>query len=314
MERLPEDVLCQVFLFMTFKELDALGYPLGVVMQRLGIQPPRHARWVFYRHRYVPFEYHLSEITRCIIHIKGRVYPSLTASDGWVIYGRNCYSPWEYQMIFRDKTTPEMVPWVLVGDPKLEITYRGKRKQRHLTFQQGQEVDVMDMNGEWWKGSMVACQDNLIRYHFHGWDSKWDRWYPKDSLHVAPLYSITRDWRSAIRVGLLVDYKKTAQGGWHQGVIARMSVTNTTVWVRSFYDETDEMEIERLSEQLMFQGAHTGFHRSPFRVSNVLWKDRKGTEVYQYRVRKGNTVLVDHVLSELETQALLKNGHYQPFI
>jgi len=310
MERLPDEVLRQVFLFMTFKDLDALGYPLEVVMQRLGIRPPKYARWVFYRHRYVPFEYDLSEITRCVVYMNGRVYPSLTASDGWVGYARNCYSPWEYQTIFQDKPRPEMVPRVLAGDPKLEITYRGKRKERRFTFQQGREVDVMDAVGEWWKGSMVASKDNLIRYHYHGWDSKWDRWYPNDSLHVAPLYSITRDWREAIRVGLLVEYKKTAQGGWHQGVIARMSLTTTTVWVRSFSGGTDEVEIERTSERLMFHGAHTGFYRSPFRVSNVVWKDEKGTEVYQYRVRKGNTVLTDHVLSESETRALLEDRQF----
>lgn len=304
MKRLPDEVLNHVFLFMTFKDLDALGFPLGVVMQRLGVRPPKHTRWVFYRNRYVPFQYHGSEITRSIIYMRGRVYPSFT-SEGWVDYRRNFYSPWAFQTIMRDKTTSDMVPWVLEGDPRLEITYRGKRRRQRFTFQQGQEVDVMDARGEWWKGVMVACKGHLIQYHFHGWESKWDVWYPNDSLHVAPLYSVTREWRSSLRVGHRVDVK-AQEGGWYEGRISRR--TRTVVGVRLTQDpRAEEMEIKGTSERLQFHGAHTWASRSPFRVSNVVWKDGEGQEVYQYRVRGGggNTVLVDHILSDSEIKTLL---------
>jgi len=160
----------------------------------------------------------------------------------------------------------------------------------------------MDARGEWWKGVMVACKGHLIRYHFHGWESKWDVWYPNDSLHVAPLYSVTRDWRSAIRVGHLVDVK--VQAGWYEGRIC--SRTATTVRVRPTLDPgTEEVEIEGTSERLQFHGAHTFPYRSPFRVSNVVWKDGGGQEVYQYRLRGGNTVLADHILSDSEIKTLL---------
>jgi hypothetical protein len=162
----------------------------------------------------------------------------------------------------------------------------------------------MDSIGEWWKGSMVACQDNQILYHSEGWDSKWDVWYPMDSLHVAPLHSITRDWRSTLREGDTVDFKD--QNQWYEARICLL-VENTVTVKYSKYGNQKLNEVELSSERLMFHGAHTWFHRSAFRVSNVTWKDGEGTEVYQYRLRgnfSSKTVLVDRLLSEAESRAL----------
>ena len=306
MNRLPDDVLHQVFQFSTFLELYKLGYPPRVVMARLGLRSPRNARWYFYRHRnrHVPFEYESVEVDSRVVHVKGRVYPSLTSSEGWVHHAHNCYSPWEYQTVFRHDAAPDMVPRYLctLERPNLEISYRGRRNQpRPLVFQEGREVDVMDVYGVWWEGTMVECRNNLIRYHYKGWGSKWDLWYPRDSLHVAPFHSITRDWRaSTLREGAKVEVGK--YGRWYEGNILRVSTA--TVFVR---DSTgQEMELERSSERLLFHGAHTGFHGSPFCISNVVWNDAEGTEVYQYRIRGGKTVLVDHVLSESETWVIME--------
>ena len=329
--RLPDDLLRRVFLFLTFQDLHKIGYTVSRVMTYLDIRPPKEARWIFlfHRNRYVPFQY-----KNCIIltipsislislipsisslslipsipsissiHVKGQIFTGNT----WVFYGRNCYSPWEYQTFFRNEATPEMVPRVVCSkNSKVEITYRGRRTRTPLRFEEGQEVDVMDGYGVWWKGSMVSwdSENHLFRYHFHGWDSRWDVWYPIDSLHVAPLHSIVPDWRSTLQKGDFCDYKHSKNGRWYEGSL--VNVTPTTVMVRVSSQQIEQIEqIQRSSERLMFFGAHTGFHHSPLRVSNVLWKDTKGTEVYQYRIWGIKTVLVDHILSDVELQALLR--------
>jgi len=310
--RLPDDVLRQVLLFSTFQDLDALGYPVNEVLERAGLPLPMNLQWVFYPHRiqnqkyYVPFQYTSVEIGTGFLYVKGRVFtPSTSISSGmWVYYSRICYSPWDYKTTFQANATPDMVPRVLSSsptDPWVEMTYRGRRKgPRNWTFREGREVDVMDAQGEWWKGTMVACNEDLIRYHFHGWESRWDVWYPKDSLHVAPLDSVVRDWRSFLQEGGWIDVK--ASGGWYVGrVLQRTPTTVLLTWDNDKNVETMDLS----SERLLFYGAHTTrFHGSPFRVSNVVWRDRKGVDIYQYRVRGGKTVLVDHVLSTKEIHEL----------
>jgi hypothetical protein len=162
----------------------------------------------------------------------------------------------------------------------------------------------MDSIGEWWKGKMVACQGNRILYHSEGWDSKWDVWYTMDSLHVAPLHSITRDWRSTLGQGDTVDFKD--QNQWYKARICSW-MTSTVMVTYEKYGNPEVDEVKRSSERLMFHGAHTWFYKSPFRVSNVVWQDKEGTEVYQYHLRgkcSSKTVLVDRLLSESETRAL----------
>lgn len=315
--RLPDDLLRRVFLFLTFQDLHNIGYTVGRVMTYLGIRPPKEARWIFlfHRNRYVPFRItssirstdHSSISSISSIHVKGQIF---TGDNIWVFYGRNCYSPWEYQTFFRNEATPEMVPRVVVSkNPKVEITYRGRRTRTNppVRFQKGQEVDVMDEVGVWWKGSMVSwdSETQLLRYHFHGWDSCWDVWYPVDSLHVAPLHSIVPDWRSMLQKGDFCDYKHHNNGRWYEGCIVNVTPNLVTVRISVEHQHIQHIQhIQRSSERLMFFGAHTGFHQSPLRVSNVLWKDENGTEVYQYRIRGIKTVLVDHLLSDEEFKDL----------
>jgi hypothetical protein len=198
-----------------------------------------------------------------------------------------------------------MVPRVICNhDPRIySITYQGKRRQKSLqqTFQKDQEVDVMDTNGVWWKGSMVACKDNLIQYHYHGWETRWDKWYPTNSLHVAPVYSITKDWISSLRIGEVVDVKKYRY--WFRGILCILTSTTATVNIMG------EIEcIELSSERLMFSGAHTytfeTYKSTGNYILNAVWKDPVGNDIFKYKIRNGTTFLTDHLLSELEIDQL----------
>jgi hypothetical protein len=301
---LPDDILQQIFLYSSFYPLHALGYHVKDVMDKVRLCP-KNARWLWEdrKNRYVPFKYQLCENSTAVLYMNGKIYPS--SSEGWVRFSSNCYSPQEYQTYFREEATPDMAPRIHTSeDPRLEISYRGRRSPHPIFFQEGQEVDVMDSIGEWWKGSMVACRGHQILYHYEGWDSKWDVWYPMDSLQVAPLHSITKDWRSTLREGDRVDFKD--QNQWYEARICSL-MTHTVMVIYDKYGNPELGEVELSSERLMFHGAHTWFHRSPFRVSEVTWKDKEGVEVYQYRMRgdmSSKTVLVDRLLSEGETRAL----------
>jgi hypothetical protein len=293
-----DDILRQVFEFLEFKELHAIG-PLSVTMKMLGIRL-ESARWVLHHHQYIPFEFRSSRFRASNdLSITGRVYsPSYRE---WINDHTICSSPWEYKMVFRNEATPDMVPRIIPhNDPRLKITYQGRRKSpRRRTFQQGQEVDVMDSHGVWWKGSMVECNENLIRYHFHGWESRWDLWYPDDSLHVAPLYSITQDWMSTLQIGDSVDVKKG--GSWFSGVLCEIMPTIAIVNVNH-----EREVIELPSERLMFHAHIYIWSTSSFLTKNPIWRDREGVDIYQYRMQN-ITFLTDHVLTDAEIKHRLKN-------
>ena len=293
-----DDILRQVFEFLEFKELYAIG-SLSAMMEMLDIHL-ENARWVLYHHQYVPFEFRSSRFrTSNDLSIAGRVHsPSYRE---WINYHTICASPWEYKTSFRNEATFDMAPRIIPhDDPRLlKITYQGRRSSpRRLIFQQGQEVDVMDSHGVWWKGSMVDCKKNLIRYHFYGWESQWDVWYPYDSLHVAPLHSITEDWMSSLQIGDSVDVKK--DGSWFSGVLCEIMPTTAIVNVN------DEREVIDLpSERLMFHGHIYTYTTSSFLTKNQVWCDREGVDIYQYYIQK-TTFLTDHVLSETEMNHYLK--------
>lgn len=292
----PDDILRQVFMFLEFKELRAFG-PLCATIKMLGIRF-EEARWALLHHEYVPFEFESSRFNSIdSLSISGRMYsPSYRE---WINCRRICYSPWEYTTTFRNDATPDVAPRVIPCNLDVEITYRGRRRSpRRLAFRQGREVDVMDPHGVWWKGSMVACRENLIQYHFHGWESRWDHWYPNDSLHVAPLYSITKDWLAALQIGDSVDVKKDRY--WFSGVLCEFMESSVIVNVNY-----ELVTIELSSERLMFHGAHT-YNITSFLVKNPVWRDKEGVDVYQYRMR--NTLfLADHVLSDAEIKHRLEN-------
>jgi len=290
---LPNDILLHhVFSFLHFEDLH--------VFQSMFDNHFRDAHWVLYNNRYVPFRLISRTITEYSLSIKGEMYPS---SQGWIPYERDCFSPWEYNTLFRNHATPDMAPRIYYSDrPDLDIMYTGRRKPpRKLRFIEGQKMDVMDVQGQWWAGSMVACRDNWILYHFHGWESRWDQWYPNDSLHVAPLHSVTRDWRSRLEFGGLVDIK--VDGRWYVGIICQI-ISTSTIMVKNYWPSDHfVMEVDVSSERLMFHGAHIySYFHSPFRVSNHVWTEKHGVSVYRYRARGGETRLVDHLLSETEKE------------
>jgi hypothetical protein len=226
-----------------------------------------------------------------------------------------CSSPWEYKHLFRNDDTLDMVPRIHYH-PQLEITYLGRRRNtpRKWIFEQDRAVDVMDLKGCWWEAHMVACQDNRIQYHFKGWSSQWDEWFPDTSLHVAPLHSVTRDWRSTLQKGDKVDIERGygEERSWFCGVVH--TIRGPRVWVK--YNKKMDCEVVELSsDRLMFRGAHTSYdERHTLLPNTVVWRTDKGctddgtgsdSDIYQYRIKNGFTILVDHLLSEKEEDEFL---------
>ena len=306
---LPDEVLREIFCFSTFRDLEGV-LSVSALLKVLGIKI-RQARWVCHDKEYIPFQWKSTAIHRSTLQVHGLVYR--WACRGWQFDKKTFSCPWDLKTMFRNEATQDMVPRILCSHEKqyLDITYRGRRNSpRTWTFEEGKEVDVMDLQGNWWKGSMVSSKDDLILYHFHGWESRWDQWYPKDSLHVAPLYSITRDWRSKLGVHDWVDVK--IGSAWFEGVICAMTPTHFTVQYFLYERRSDwEMvDIEISSERIMYHGAHSFiyFWHSLVKLNNAVWNDGKGTEIYQYRItksRNSTTILLDHILSEKEECELL---------
>jgi len=71
---------------------------------------------------------------------------------------------------------------------------------RTLTFQEaqqltvGQIIDLKDEVDRWLPAEVTAVDDNMLSFHFKGWDTKWDKTYDIKTRYVimAPGYSRSR--------------------------------------------------------------------------------------------------------------------------
>jgi hypothetical protein len=97
---------------------------------------------------------------------------------------------------------------------------------------------------------------------------------------------------------------------WFEGTVVDRTGIHLGVNVDDNYEYKDFTEVlEISSERLMFHGAHTNYEFRPHVVlSNAEWRAEKGIDVYQYRIKNGPTLLVDHLLSEKEEKLIIEEN------
>lgn len=67
----------------------------------------------------------------------------------------------------------------------------------------GDSIDASDSHGKWYEARIVhVSADGSLKVHFKAWSSKFDENILKADVpkRVAPLYSMTPDWRSTLKV------------------------------------------------------------------------------------------------------------------
>lgn len=67
----------------------------------------------------------------------------------------------------------------------------------------GDSVDASDSHGKWYEARIVSiAADGSLKVHFKAWSAKFDEniTFADIPKRIAPLYSMTPDWRSALKV------------------------------------------------------------------------------------------------------------------
>ena len=137
----------------------------------------------------------------------------------------------------------------------------------------GDVIDARDRESRWYDAVIVAVarpvgvavdaaqSHGLVRVHFRGWSSKWDEWVCRNDKRLQPFQMITREWRSLLKVGEIVEFSpnwttQPSKPVWNKGrVIAISDVSRvlSTVQVKwaggTAWCATD-------SEQLCRPGTH----------------------------------------------------------
>lgn len=287
--------------FVTFTEIFAMPWTKWSLATLMGIDP-REARWFKDdQDIYVPFRNGKINLMPKNILVEGQIY--MASLHEWVSVKKICYSPVEYHRLFYRTETADMVPRIVCDENSpvpCVIMYMGKRRlASDMVFEKGREMDVMDSLGMWWRSRIEEIAGNKVRFHFYGWDAKWDEWYAMDSFHIAPPGSVVLDWVQKLKIGDLVDFKKIHR--WFQGHIVHISEQGLTV-----REEEDPKEwiIGWESDRIMYRGAHT-FPRQNMKYA--VWQDEKGTDMFLFVRRNCPVRLVDRLLSEAEKMTLFWN-------
>lgn len=96
------------------------------------------------------------------------------------------------------------VPYIIPTYDSCCCIYVGKRVNA-MHYYVGDKVDAMDLDGNWWESVILEKNDMSYKVHYKGWNHKWDQWV--SYLSVAPLFSITRNWRVSVLIGDTIEKK-----------------------------------------------------------------------------------------------------------
>jgi hypothetical protein len=48
----------------------------------------------------------------------------------------------------------------------------------------GHNIEALDLNGKWYESIVVDVKNELVKLHYHGRNSHFDEWLPKDSIRI----------------------------------------------------------------------------------------------------------------------------------
>jgi hypothetical protein len=165
-------------------------------------------------------------------------------------------------------------PYMVETDRHEMCIYLGK-KDMGVCYKKGQDADAMDEDGNWWSAKILDHRhDGKYLVHFHGWDSKWDRW--NDPLEISPFRSVVKDWSVGIKPGEHVELRMKDMK-WYMGFVREKTLTGDAILVEDFKTTRQEW-IKTSDERVMPINTHIrGIGRIyPF----PRWSDPGGEDVW----------------------------------
>lgn len=108
----------------------------------------------------------------------------------------------------------------------------------------GDLVDCMDKEKSWFESLVIeVMSDGSLRIHFLGWGSKWDDaiTLPEIATRIAPLNTHTRNWRSDLFEGGLIEIKcndDIVNQKWMWGRITQLNIEES--WLEVAYSFSNE--------------------------------------------------------------------------
>ena len=178
-------------------------------------------------------------------------------------------------------------------------------------MQVGDLVDAMDKEKCWFESYIVELRPGMnVKVHFMGWGSKWDDVISIHDLphRVAPLNTMTKDWRSDLFEGGLIEIKcneDTVYQKWMWGRIIAMSVQEE--WVDVSYSFSNEPPVLKRAalygETICPVGMHTK-DRSKAVMATIVRPPKKAEEL----VAKHHESVDDTAFYDRDDELLIKGG------
>ena len=99
------------------------------------------------------------------------------------------------------------------------------------------KVDALDSSPNsskykprWFQSKIVKKCNNKFKIHFIGWNQRFDEYISIGSKRIMPLHSKTKDWKSKLKVGNIIEVKKILETPdnkykerWCKGIIRRFN-------------------------------------------------------------------------------------------
>ena len=197
-----------------------------------------------------------------------------------------------------------------------EPNNKRERGGRHVwregePMQVGDLVDAMDKEKCWFESYIVELRPGMnVKVHFMGWGSKWDDVISINELphRVAPLNTMTKDWRADLFEGGLIEIKcneDTVYQKWMWGRIIAMSVTEE--WVDVSYSFSNEPPVLKRAalygETICPVGMHTK-DRSKAVMATIVRPPKKAEEL----VVKKEESIDDTAFYDKDDELVIRKG------